>query len=86
MFWSAVRSATVTGIIRFCSRCVFPMVFIQLLSKRRNASVYHSPDEPVRFTTRKGVKQGGLLFLSVSPAGADSRHFASFGNSHSWRS
>ena len=54
-----------SGIIRFCSRCGFPLDgVIQLLRNGGSLPAYRSPDEPVPISPRrKGVKQGGLLFL-----------------------
>ena len=55
-----------SGIVRFCSRCGFPLDgVIQLLGNGGMLPVYHSPDEPVPISPRrKGVKQGGVLLLS----------------------
>ena len=54
-----------TGVIRFCSRCGFPLDgVIQLLGTGGMIPVYRNPDEPVPISPRrKGVKQGGLLLL-----------------------
>jgi hypothetical protein len=56
----------VTGVVRFCSRCGFPLDgVIQLLSSGGMLPVYHSSDEPVQISPRrKGVKQGAVLMLS----------------------
>jgi hypothetical protein len=66
MFCPQCGQQQVTGIIRFCSRCGFPLDgVIQLLSNGGMMPVYRSPDEPVQASPRKrGVKQGGLLLLS----------------------
>jgi hypothetical protein len=66
MFCPQCGQQQVTGVIRFCSRCGFPLDgVIQLLSNGGNLPVYRSPDEPVPISPRrKGVKQGGLLLLS----------------------
>jgi len=52
--------------IRFCSRCGFPLDgVIHLLGSGGMLPAYRSPDEPVPVSPRrKGVKQGALLFLS----------------------
>src|ERR1044072_2855852 len=54
-----------TGVIRFCSRCGFPLDgVIQLLSNGGALPAYRSADEPGQISPRrKGVKQGMLLFL-----------------------
>jgi hypothetical protein len=56
----------VSGTVRFCSRCGFPMDgVIQLLGTGGMLPVYRSHDEPVQISPRrKGVKQGGVLLLS----------------------
>jgi hypothetical protein len=66
MFCPQCGQQQVTGIIRFCSRCGFPLDgVIQLLSNGGMLPVYRSPDEPVQISPRrKGVKQGGMLLLS----------------------
>jgi hypothetical protein len=66
MFCPQCGQQQVAGVIRFCSRCGFPLDgVLQLLSNGGNLPVYRSPDEPVPVSPRrKGVKQGGLLFLS----------------------
>ena len=66
MFCPQCGQQQVTGVIRFCSRCGFPLDgVIQLLNNGGMLPVYRSPDEPVPdFTAQKGVKQGGLLLLS----------------------
>ena len=66
MFCPQCGQQQVTGAIRFCSRCGFPLDgVIQLLGNGGMLPVYRSPDEPVQISPRKkGVKQGGLLFLS----------------------
>lgn len=54
-----------TGVIRFCSRCGFPLDgVIHLLGTGGILPVYHDPSEPVQISPRrKGVKQGGMLLL-----------------------
>src|SRR5215211_6700829 len=66
MFCPQCGQQQVTGVIRFCSRCGFPLDgVIQLLSNGGMLPIYRSPDEPVQISPRrKGVKQGGLLLLS----------------------
>lgn len=56
----------VSGVVRFCSRCGFPLDgVIQLLGTGGMMPVYHSSDEPVQISPRrKGVKQGAVLLLS----------------------
>jgi hypothetical protein len=56
-----------SGIVRFCSRCGFPLDgVIQLLGTGGMVPVYQTtPEEPVPASPRrKGVKQGGMLLLS----------------------
>ncbi len=66
MFCPQCGQQQVTGVIRFCSRCGFPLDgVIQLLGTGGIIPVYRSPDEPVPISARrKGVKQGGMLLLS----------------------
>ena len=65
MFCPQCGQQQVTGVIRFCSRCGFPLDgVIQLLGSGGTLPVYRSADEPVQISPRrKGVKQGMLLFL-----------------------
>jgi hypothetical protein len=65
MFCPQCGQQQTTAVIRFCSRCGFPLDgVIQLLSTGGTLPVYRSPDEPVQISARrKGVKQGVLLFL-----------------------
>ena len=65
MFCPQCGQQQVTGVIRFCSRCGFPLDgVIQLLSNGGALPAYRSADEPVQVSPRrKGVKQGVLLFL-----------------------
>jgi len=65
MFCPQCGQQQVTGVIRFCSRCGFPLDgVIQLLSNGGALPAYRSADEPVQISPRrKGVKQGMLLFL-----------------------
>jgi hypothetical protein len=66
MFCPQCGQQQATGVVRFCSRCGFPLDgVIQLLSTGGMMPVYRSPDEPVPVSPRrKGVKQGGVLLLS----------------------
>jgi hypothetical protein len=66
MFCPQCGQQQVTGVIRFCSRCGFPLDgVIHLLNNGGNLPMYRSPDEPVPVSPRKkGVKQGSLLLLS----------------------
>src|SRR5262249_53952607 len=56
----------VSDVIRFCSRCGFPLEgVIQLLTNGGLVPVYRSGDGPPELSPRrKGVKQGGILFLA----------------------
>ena len=65
MFCPQCGQQQATGVIRFCSRCGFPLDgVIQLLGTGGMIPVYRNPDEPVPVSARrKGVKQGGLLIL-----------------------
>ena len=66
MFCPQCGQQQVTGHIRYCSRCGFPMDgVIQLLGSGGILSLYRDPEEPVPISPRKkGVKQGGMLLLS----------------------
>jgi hypothetical protein len=66
MFCPQCGQQQVTGAIRFCSRCGFPLDgVIQLLNNGGMIPIYRNPDEPVPISARrKGVKQGGVLLLS----------------------
>ena len=83
MFCPQCGQQQVTGVIRFCSRCGFPLDgVIQLLSNGGNLAVYRSPTEPVPESPRKkGVKQGGLLLLSGALIVPILGLFASYGDS-----
>jgi len=80
MFCPQCGQQQVNGIIRFCSRCGFPLDgVIQLLSNGGNLPMYRTPDEPVPVSPRKkGVKQGGLLLLSGAVIVPILAMFASF--------
>ncbi len=66
MFCPQCGQQQISGIVRFCSRCGFPLDgVIQLLSTGGMLPVYQNPDEPVKISPRKkGVKQGGMLLLA----------------------
>jgi hypothetical protein len=66
MFCPQCGQQQVSGIVRFCSRCGFPLDgVIQLLGTGGMLPVYQNPDEPVKISARrKGVKQGGMLLLA----------------------
>ena len=66
MFCPQCGQQQASGIVRFCSRCGFPLDgVIQLLGTGGMVPVYREPDEPVPASPRrKGVKQGAMLFLS----------------------
>ena len=84
MFCPQCGQQQVTGVIRFCSRCGFPLDgVVQLLNSGGQLPVYHaSSDEPVQISARrKGVKQGGLLLLSGALIVPILGMFASFSNS-----
>lgn len=53
------------GAVRFCSRCGFPLDgVLQLLSSGGMLQVYQDPESAKEMSPRKrGVRQGGLLFL-----------------------
>jgi len=82
MFCPQCGQQQVNGIIRFCSRCGFPLDgVIQLLSNGGNLPMYRTPDEPMPVSPRKkGVKQGGLLLLSGALIVPILAMFASFSN------
>lgn len=66
MFCPQCGQQQVSGAVRFCSRCGFPLDgVIQLLANGGMMPVYRSLDEPKTMSPRrKGVKQGAILFLS----------------------
>ena len=82
MFCPQCGQQQVTGHIRFCSRCGFPMDgVIQLLGSGGILPSYRDPDEPVPISPRrKGVKQGGMLLLSGAVIVPILAMFASFTN------
>lgn len=65
MFCPQCGQQQASGIVRFCSRCGFPLDgVIQLLSSGGILPVYQS-DEPIKISPRRrGVKQGGMLLLT----------------------
>ena len=65
MFCPQCGQQQVTGVVRFCSRCGFPMDgVIQLLGSGGMLPAYRTSDEPVPASPRrKGVKQGATLLL-----------------------
>jgi hypothetical protein len=83
MFCPQCGQQQVAGVIRFCSRCGFPLDgVLQLLSNGGNLPVYRTPDEPVPVSARrKGVKQGGQLLLSGAVLVPVLGIFASYSNS-----
>jgi len=66
MFCPQCGQQQVTGVVRFCSRCGFPMDgVIQLLGSGGMVPAYRTSDEPVPVSPRrKGVKQGAMLLLA----------------------
>src|ERR1044072_7485226 len=83
MFCPQCGQQQVAGVIRFCSRCGFPLDgVLQLLSNGGSLPVYRTPDEPVPISARrKGVKQGGLLLLSGAVLVPVLGIFSSYSNS-----
>jgi hypothetical protein len=84
MFCPQCGQQQANGVIRFCSRCGFPLDgVIQLLGTGGMMPVYHRPpDEPVAMSPRrKGVRQGGVLLLSGAVIVPLLGVMASFGNS-----
>lgn len=80
MFCPQCGQQQVTGMIRFCSRCGFPLDnVIQLLASGGMVPAYRTSDEPVPISPRRrGVKQGGLLLLSGAVIVPILAMFASF--------
>src|SRR5689334_17272268 len=83
MFCPQCGQQQVTGVIRFCSRCGFPLDgVVQLLNNGGLLPVLRDPTEPVPVSPRrKGVKQGGLLFLTGVVIVSILGMFTSFTNS-----
>ena len=65
MFCPQCGQQQVNGVIRFCSRCGFPLDgVIHLLNNGGMIPAYRPSDEPAQDSPRKkGVKQGALLML-----------------------
>lgn len=82
MFCPQCGQQQVTGVIRFCSRCGFPLDgVIQLLNGGGMMPAYREESETVKISARRrGVKQGGLLFLSGAVIVPILAMFASFTN------
>ena len=82
MFCPQCGQQQVTGVIRFCSRCGFPMDgVIQLLNTGGIIPMYRDSDEPAPISPRKkGVKQGGMLLLSGAVIVPILAMFANFTN------
>lgn len=84
MFCPQCGQQQVSGVVRYCSRCGFPMDgVIHLLGHGGMLPVYRDPDEPPPPVSarRRGVKQGGILFLSGAVIVPLLGILASFGNS-----
>jgi hypothetical protein len=83
MFCPQCGQQQLTGMIRFCSRCGFPLDgVIQLLGNGGMLPVYRAPDEPVPISPRRrGVKQGGVLLLSGAVIVPILGMFTSYSNS-----
>ena len=66
MFCPQCGQQQVSGAVRFCSRCGFPLDgVIQLLASGGMIPLYRTSDEPMPMSPRrKGVKQGAVLLLS----------------------
>ena len=82
MFCPQCGQQQATGVVRFCSRCGFPLDgVIQLLGNGGMIPVYRASDEPVPISPRrKGVKQGGVLVLSGAVIVPILGMFASYSN------
>ncbi|HEY6803142.1 MAG TPA: hypothetical protein VI306_06150 [Pyrinomonadaceae bacterium] len=65
MFCPQCGQQQVPGVVRFCSRCGFSLDGVmQLLSNGGMLPVFRDPDTPQEMSPRKrGVRQGGMLFL-----------------------
>jgi hypothetical protein len=67
MFCPQCGQQQASGVVRYCSRCGFPLDgVIHLLGNGGMLPVYRSADDPPPAISarRRGVKQGGILFLS----------------------
>jgi hypothetical protein len=82
MFCPQCGQQQATGVVRFCSRCGFPLDgVIQLLGNGGMIPVYRASDEPVPISPRrKGVKQGGVMVLSGAVIVPILGIFASYSN------
>jgi hypothetical protein len=83
MFCPQCGQQQATGVIRYCSRCGFPLDgVIQLLGTGGIVPAYRASDETPQISPRKrGVKQGGVLLLSGILLVPILAMFASFSNS-----
>ena len=84
MFCPQCGQQQANGVIRFCSRCGFPLDgVIQLLGTGGILPVYRTSEEPAEGISprRKGVKQGGVLLLSGAVIVPLLGVMASFGHS-----
>ena len=65
MFCPQCGQQQTPGTVRYCSRCGFPLDgVLQLLGNGGMLPVYRDPEAPKEISPRrKGVRQGGLLFL-----------------------
>jgi len=65
MFCPQCGQQQAPGTVRFCSRCGFPLEGVmQLLANGGMLPVYRDPEAPKEMSPRKkGVRQGGMLFL-----------------------
>ena len=75
MFCPQCGQQQLPGVVRFCSRCGFPLDGVmQLLASGGMMPMYREPEGPkVESPRRKGVKQGGMLFL-YGPFSRGGRH------------
>jgi len=66
MFCPQCGQQQVSGAVRFCSRCGFPLDgVIHLLANGGMLPIYRAPEEAKQMSPRKrGVRQGGVLMLS----------------------
>src|SRR5215813_11177045 len=65
MFCPQCGQQQAPGAVRFCSRCGFPLEgVLQLLNNGGMLPAYRDPGTPTEISPRKkGVRQGGMLFL-----------------------
>src|SRR5216683_4844150 len=66
MFCPQCGQQQLSGAVRFCSRCGFPLDgVIHLLGNGGMLPIYRAPEEAKQMSPRKrGVRQGGVLMLS----------------------